>query len=109
MNPEMMKALEQMQRMQEEMQKVQEQLKDVTTTIEVGGGMVKVTINGEQEIRSVTIEKELLAPDEKEMLEDLIVSAVNRAIERSKEISSEKMNSAASAFIPNIPGLSFPK
>jgi|SRR5688572_11727875 DNA-binding YbaB/EbfC family protein len=107
MNPEMMKALEQVQRMQEEMAKAQEKLKDVTATVEVGGGMVKATANGLQEITSLKLEKEVIDPNEQEMLEDLIVSAVNRAIAKAKEQGDAQVNAVANAMMPKIPGLNF--
>lgn len=107
MNPDMMKALEQVQRMQEEMAKAQEKLKDVTATVEVGGGMVKATANGLQEITSLKLEKEVIDPNEQELLEDLIVSAVNRAIAKAKEQGEAQVNQVANAFMPKIPGLNF--
>lgn len=105
MNPELMKALEQMQKMQEEVAKTQESLSGITSSAEAGGGMVKVTANGKGEIISIKLEKEVIDPNEQEMLEDLIVAASNRALGKAKELADEKMNSVASNFMPNIPGL----
>lgn len=99
----MMKAIEQVQRMQQEIAKAQEQLKDVTATVEVGGGMVTVTANGLQEIISLKLEKEVIDPNEQEMLEDLILSAVNRAIEKAKEQGEAQVSAATNAFLSNIP------
>ena len=107
MNPDMMKALEQVQRMQEEMQKAQAQLQHVTATVEVGGGMVKVTANGLNEIISIKLDKEVIDPNEQEMLEDLILTACNRALSKAKNEAEEKINSITSQFMPNIPGLPF--
>jgi DNA-binding YbaB/EbfC family protein len=105
MNPEIMKALEQMQKMQEEVAKTEQSLGAVTTTAEAGGGMVKVTVNGHGEITAVKLEKEVVNPDDQEMLEDLIVAAANRALKKSKDIVSEKMEKISKDFMPDIPGL----
>ncbi len=105
MNPDLMNALEQVQKMQAEVARVQQELGAITATAEAGGGMVKVTANGRQEIVSVVFEPEVIDPAEKDMLEDLIVAASNRALAKAKELSEDKMNSVARQFIPNIPGL----
>lgn len=105
MNPDMMKALGQVQKMQEEVAKAQAELGDVTASAESGGGMVKVTANGKQEITGIKLEKEVINPDDAEMLEDLIVAAANRALADAKQIADEKMQAVASQYMPNIPGL----
>jgi DNA-binding YbaB/EbfC family protein len=105
MNPELMKALEQVQKMQDEVEKVHESFAGIIASAEAGGGMVKVTANGKQEIISVHLEKEVIDPDEQEMLEDLIVAATNRALSKAKELAEERMSSVANNFMPNIPGL----
>ena len=105
MNPELMKALEQVQKMQEEVTKMQESLGSVTASAEAGGGMVKVIANGKGELISIKLEKEVIDPNEQEMLEDLVVAAANRALSKAKELADEKMSSVANNFMPNIPGL----
>jgi len=109
MNSELMKALEQVQKMQEEVSKAQEALGAITASSESGGGMVKVTANGKGEIISVNLKKEVIDPNEQEMLEDLVVAAANRALSKAKELADEKMSRVASNFLPNIPGLSLQK
>jgi len=96
---------EKLQGVQQQLAKVQEELGSMTVTAESGGGMVKVTANGKQQILSITIDKEVIDPLEQEMLSDLIVAAVNRALERSRELSESKMAEATRGFLPNIPGL----
>jgi len=95
------------QEMQAKMADVQKELAAKSTTGESGGGMVVVTINGKQEVTGLRIEKSLVDPDEVAMLEDLIISAVNKAIERSQRMAQEEMSKATTGMIPNIPGLNF--
>lgn len=107
MNPDMMNALGRLQQMQAEMEKTQKELATITATAEAGGGMVKVTANGLQQIVSISFEKEVIDPNEREMLEDLVVAAANRALAMAKELSEEKVNAVAKQFMPNIPGMPF--
>jgi nucleoid-associated protein EbfC len=93
------------QEMQAKVSEVQELLAQKFTTGESGGGMVVVTINGRQEITNIKIEKSVINPNDAEMLEDLLVSAVNKAIENSQKMAQEEMGKATSGMIPNIPGL----
>lgn len=99
--------MQQAQKLQEEMQRIQDGLKDKIVTAEAGGGMVKVTINGANEIRAISIEREVINPDDKEMLEDLVVAAVNKAIQAAGEMAQAEMQ-GVSSMMPKIPGLNFP-
>ncbi|MEZ0343236.1 MAG: YbaB/EbfC family nucleoid-associated protein [Caldimicrobium sp.] len=88
---ELQKLFKEVQKMQKKMEEVSKELETRTITAQVGGGMVKVTANGKQEIISVEIEEELLKPEEKEMLEDLIVAGVNEALKKAKEMVEEEL------------------
>jgi len=96
--------LGQAQKIQEEIQKIKAELASKTVTAESGGGMVTVTMNGANKVVSIKIAKEIVKPDEVEILEDLIVAAVNIATEKAAELAAAEMNKATS-MLPNIPGL----
>ncbi len=93
------------QEMQAKIADVQKELENKHTTGESGGGMVVVTINGRLEVTQIKLEKSMVDQDEVEMLEDLIVSAVNKAIENAQRLAQEEMSQATSGMLPNIPGL----
>jgi hypothetical protein len=88
------------------MAKLQEELGDKTVEATSGGGMVTVVANGRQEIISVKIEREVVDPEDVEMLQDLVQAAVNDALTRAKEMVNEEMGKLTSGMnLPNIPGL----
>ncbi len=99
--------MKQIQKMQAEMEKVQAELANKTVTEESGGGMVKATANGKKEIISIEIEDEVINSEDKEMLEDLVVAAVNKALESAGKMAEEEMANITRGMIPpgmNIPG-----
>ena len=104
--PNMGNLLKQAQQFQAKMAKLQEELGERTVEASAGGGMVAVVANGKQEILSVTIEPEVIDPDDKEMLQDLIIAAVNDALIKAKNMMQEEMGKLTHGLnLPNLPGL----
>lgn len=99
----MQKQLQQMQAMQRQMEQMQAELEEKEITATAGGGAVSVTVSGKKEITSLTIDKEVVDPDDVEMLQDLITAAVNEAMRQVDEMSNEEMGKLTSGL--NIPGL----
>ena len=83
--------MNQLKRLQEQMEAAQAQLAVETTTASVGGGAVKVTMTGDQHCKAVEIDPELLKDADAEMLQDLILSAVNMALDQSRKLQEERM------------------
>lgn len=102
----MSKLLKQAQEMQQQIEEVQGQLSDMIVEAESGGGMVSVKVNGKQEVLEVNIDPEAMTED-REMLEDLIISALNKALSKAQTDSQEKMNSVAGGMMSGlkIPGM----
>ncbi|MCH9030562.1 MAG: YbaB/EbfC family nucleoid-associated protein [Bacteroidetes bacterium] len=100
--------MKQVQKMQAEMQKIQSELANLTVSEEAGGGMIKATANGQKEIISVEIDQQVINKDDKEILEDLVVAAVNKALNSAGKMAEEQMAKVTKGMLPpgiNIPGL----
>lgn len=103
MKPNMGNLMKQAQRMQAEMARVQEELRNEKVEASAGGGMVKVTISGDLQILSVSIDPAAVDPDDVAMLEDIIAAATNEALRQAQELAGNKMAAVTGGM--SIPGL----
>lgn len=104
--PNMGQLMKQAQAFQTKLAKLQEELGERTVEASSGGGMVSVVVNGKQEIVSIRIEREVVSPEDVEMLQDLILAAVNDGLHRAKEMVNEEMGKLTKGLnLPGIPGL----
>ena len=90
--------MKQAQRMQSQMMAVQEKLAEETVEASVGGGMVKAVFTGQGDLVQIRIDPEVIRPDDKDMLEDLVAAAVNEGLKKSKELMAERMGGVAGAL-----------
>ena len=95
--------MKQAQKMQQEMGKIQEESKKKTVEASAGGGMVVVVANGALEILSIKIEKDVVNPDDIEMLQDLVVAAANEALRQAQQMVSDDMGKVTGGM--NLPGM----
>jgi DNA-binding YbaB/EbfC family protein len=95
--------IQQAQQLQARLAKAQEDLANLVLEVSSGGGAVKVTVDGQQKIKSIKISKEVVNPEDVEMLEDLILTAVSEAIAKSQDAASKQMGSITGGL--KIPGL----
>lgn len=97
------KMMKQVQEMQKNMAKMQEELANKTVDASAGGGVVKVIVNGKQEVIAIEIKPEAVDPEDVEMLQDLVLAAVNEALRKSQEMVAQEMNKVTGGL--KIPGL----
>lgn len=102
---DMMKMMGKMKEVQAKMKEAQENLVHVTATGESGAGMVKATVNGKKQLVKLDIDNEIINDSDKEMMQDLIIAAVNKAIEEAEVKAKEELKKSTEGVIPNIPGL----
>ena len=95
--------MQQAQKLQSKLAKAQEELSNTTVEASSGGGAVTVTMNGQQKIQSVKISPEVVNPDEVELLEDLVLTAVSEALAKSQEVAAKQLGGLTGGL--NIPGL----
>jgi nucleoid-associated protein EbfC len=100
----MQSMLEQARKVHDEMERIKGEVSNLTATADSGGGMVVVTATGSNIITNLKIAKEIVNPEDIEMLEDLVVAAVNKALKEANDLVQERMKSV-SGMLPNIPGL----
>ena len=95
--------MKQAQKLQKEMEQAQQELETKEFEASVGGGAVLVKVNGKKEVLSIKIKEEVVDPDDVEMLEDLVLSAVNEALKKAEEETANKMGKLTGGM--NIPGM----
>lgn len=95
--------MKQAKKMQEKIGQLQQELETRTVEAQAGGGMVRVVVNGKFEVVSLKIEKEVVNPEDTEMLQDLIAAAVNEGVRKAQEMASAEMGKITGGL--NIPGL----
>ena len=99
----MLGSVKQIQQMQQRLLKVQEDLKNETVEATAGGGVIKVVITGDQRVKSITVDPEAVDPSDVSLLEDLMVAAINEAIEKSQELAAKRMGAITGSL--RIPGM----
>lgn len=102
---DMMGLMGKMKDLQARMKEAQEQLGTITETAEAGAGLVRVTVNGQKKVIALQIDPDLIKPDDKEMLQDLIVAATNKALDTIEPKIKEHIQKSTEGLLPNIPGL----
>ena len=104
--PNMGQIMKQAQKFQTKMAKLQEELSERTVEASAGGGMVTVVANGGQDVLSVKIDPEVVDPEDVEMLQDLVMAAVNDALNKAKAMMNEEMGQLTKGMnIPGMPGM----
>jgi len=101
---DMNQIMQQAQQFQQKMAEVQQELAKQEITSTVGGGMVTAKVNGKNELLSITIDREVINPDEPAMLQDLVVAAINDAMKKAREAMQGEMTKMTGGM--NLPGLS---
>ncbi|MCU0324474.1 MAG: YbaB/EbfC family nucleoid-associated protein [Spirosomaceae bacterium] len=106
MNPmEMFGLMGKVKEMQSRMKEAQENVEKIIDTGEAGAGMVKATVNGKKQVISVEIDPDLFKADDREIVQDLIVAAINKANEKVEEKAKAELQKSTEGLLPNIPGM----
>lgn len=108
--PNLNQLLKQAQQMQAEMAKAQEELKNETVEASAGGGMVKVTMTGDMQLREITISPDAIDSEDPELLQDMVTAAVNEALRAAQELAANRMGGITGGLgggggIPGLPGM----
>lgn len=104
---DMMKMMGKVKEVQEKMKAAQEDLVHIRVEGESGAGMVKAVVNGKRQVVSLEIDPSLLNVQDREMMQDLVVAAVNMATEKAEEKAREELRKSTEGILPNIPGFDF--
>ena len=106
--PNMQQLLKQAQKMQEDMLAAQESLKDEIVDASAGGGMVTVKVSGDLEVKEIKIDPQAVDPDDVELLQDMVLAAVNEGMRAAQELAASKMGSIAGGLGGGLGGLGLP-
>ncbi|HWI66266.1 MAG TPA: YbaB/EbfC family nucleoid-associated protein [Symbiobacteriaceae bacterium] len=101
----MNQMLKQVQKMQQQMVKAQEEIAQKTVEGSAGGGAVKVVVSGDKHVKAITLSKDVVDPEDIEMLQDLIMLAINDGMKKAEEMSESEMKRVMPGGMPKIPGL----
>lgn len=104
---DMMKMMGKMKEVQARMKEAQDKLVLIKATGESGGGMVKATVNGKKQLIDLDIDPTILKADDKVLIQDLTVAAVNKAMEEAEVLAKEELRKSTEGLLPNIPGMDF--
>ena len=103
--PNLRELLKQAQQMQAEMAKAQDELKHETVEASAGGGMVKVTMTGDMQLREIKISPEAIDPEDPDLLQDMVTAAVNEALRSAQELAANRMGGITGGLGGGLPGL----
>ena len=104
---DMMKMMGKVKEMQTRLKEAQDNLEKITATGETGAGMVKATVNGKKKLLALEIDPTILSANDKVLVQDLVVAAVNRALEEADIKAKEELKKSTDGILPNIPGMDF--
>ncbi|HBK87671.1 MAG: YbaB/EbfC family nucleoid-associated protein [Cyclobacteriaceae bacterium] len=102
---DMMNMMGKVKEMQARLKQAQDNLELITVSGEAGAGMVRATVNGKKKLLSVEIDPSIVSPGEKFLLQDLVVAAVNKAMEEAEMKAKEELRKSTEGILPNIPGM----
>jgi nucleoid-associated protein EbfC len=102
---DMMKMMGKMKEVQQKMKEAQDRLSTVIASGEAGGGMVKARVNGKKQVVALDIDPSVLNGKDKELVQDLVIAAVNKAAEEAEILAKEELKKATEGLLPNIPGM----
>lgn len=102
---DMMKMMGKLKEVQEKMKEAQENLVNITAEGESGGGMVHAIVNGKKLVVQLKVDKELIKPEDAELMQDLIIAAINKALQEVEVEAKEAIKKSTAGVMPNIPGL----
>jgi len=104
---DMMKMMGKVKEVQARMKEAQDNLVNLKVSGESGGGMVKVTVNGKKQVIEIDIDPTILKAEDKILIQDLVVAAVNIASDKAEVLAKEELKKSTDGILPNIPGMDF--